>query len=355
MIRSILIIISMSLLFVGCGSEEVENFNTSKYVRPIKTYKVTSVKKMDVRTYPGKIGAGKKVDVSFIVPGSLIQLNVKEGDFVKKGSLLARLDDASYKHNMNTINAQLEEASLAYQRAKKLWVANAISKADYDRARSAFNVLTSQKQLSQKSLNDTYIYAPFSGYIAKRHVDNFQTVAAGSPIVSVQDIKDIEVLVNIPESMIMNASATLNYKAFAVFEIPVLREYEMQLKEIGTEADPVTQTYPVKFVMPSPEQINVLPGMTVAAKLVISESYKEGAFAVPESSVISDSSGKKFVWKIDEEMKVHKSEVVTDGMHEDKIIILGGLLEGDEIATAGLIHLTENQQVKRLLKEGNKK
>ncbi|PLX68761.1 MAG: hypothetical protein C0603_06315 [Denitrovibrio sp.] len=355
MIRSILIIISMSLLFVGCGSEEVENFNTSKYVRPIKTYKVTSVKKMDVRTYPGKIGAGKKVDVSFIVPGSLIQLNVKEGDFVKKGSLLARLDDASYKHNMNTINAQLEEASLAYQRAKKLWVANAISKADYDRARSAFNVLTSQKQLSQKSLNDTYIYAPFSGYIAKRHVDNFQTVAAGSPIVSVQDIKDIEVLVNIPESMIMNASATLNYKAFAVFEITVLREYEMQLKEIGTEADPVTQTYPVKFVMPSPEQINVLPGMTVAAKLVISESYKEGAFAVPESSVISDSSGKKFVWKIDEEMKVHKSEVVTDGMHEDKIIILGGLLEGDEIATAGLIHLTENQQVKRLLKEGNKK
>jgi len=353
MIRSILTLISIAALLTACGSNDTATFNPSEHVRPVKTYKVSAVAKMDIRTYPGKIGAGKKVDVSFIVPGSLVELNVKEGSYVKKGSLLARLDHASYQHNLNTINAQLEEANLAFQRAKKLWVANAISKADYDRANSAFNVLTSQKELAEKTLNDTYIYAPFSGYIAKRYVDNFQTVGAGTPIVSVQDIKDIEVLVNVPESLIMNATGTLDYKAYAVFEIPSKREYQMVLKEVGTEADPVTQTYPVKFVMPSPEGINVLPGMTVAAKIIISEKYEAGVFEVPESAVMSDSTDKRFVWKLDADMKVHKTEVKTDGLHENNILILAGLNEGDEIASAGVMHLTEGQQVKRLETAGN--
>ena len=230
MLRKILVSIVITAFVAACGGEEVQSFNPDEHIRPIKTYKVTSVKRMDVRTYPGKIKAGKKVDVSFIVPGSLIELRVKEGDYIEKGKLIARLDNASYKHNLNTINAQLEEATLAYQRAKKLWVANAISKADYDRARSTFNVLKSQKGLAEKNMRDTYIYAPFSGFVARRYIDNFQTVAAGSPIVSVQNIKDIEVEVNIPESLIMGTTKTMNYKAFTVFEIPSYREYEMQLK-----------------------------------------------------------------------------------------------------------------------------
>jgi len=355
MIRKLIFLISATMILAACGSEDVNPFDAAKHVRPIKTYEVTSVKKMDVRTYPGKIRAGKKVDVSFILPGSLVSLNVKEGDFVEKGKLIARLDNASYKHNINTINAQLEEATLAYQRAKKLWVANAISKADYDKARSAFNVLSSQKELAEKSLNDTYLYAPFSGYIAKRYVDNFQTVNAGTPIASVQNIKDIEVVVNIPESLIMNSSHRLNYKAYAVFDIPVKRQYEMELKEIGTEADPVTQTYPVKFVMPSPDDITVLPGMTVAAKIVISESYEKGQFEVPESAVFSESSGKVFVWILDSELKAHKREVTTDGLKNNNVLVLGGLKEGEEIAAAGIQHLTEGMQVKRFEEPENLK
>jgi RND family efflux transporter MFP subunit len=346
---------AVALAMVGCGSEDKAAFNPSELVRPIKTYKVTSVKKMDVRTYPGRVGAGKKVNVSFIIPGSLIELEVKEGEFVQKGARIARLDPASYKHNLNTIKAQLEEATSAFKRAKKLWVANAISKADYDRAKSAYEVLSSQKNLSSKSLKDTYLYAPFSGYIAKRYVDNYQTVGAGSPIVSIQDIKDIEIVVNIPETLIMNATGKLDYKAYAVFEIPEKREYEMQIKETGTEADPVTQTYPVKFVMPSPDDINVLPGMTVAAKIIISENYEAGAYEIPVTAVSSDSSGKKFVWTIGGDMKVKRTEVETDGLHGGNIVVLSGLNEGDEIAAAGTVHLIEGMTVKRLELEGNRK
>lgn len=118
MFRKILIIISIAIFITACGDDEAAGFDPAKHVRPIKTYKVTSVKRMDVRTYPGKIRAGKKVDTSFILSGSLVVLNVKEGDYVEKGSLIAKLDDASYKHNLNTIKAQVEEATLAFQRAK---------------------------------------------------------------------------------------------------------------------------------------------------------------------------------------------------------------------------------------------
>jgi RND family efflux transporter MFP subunit len=180
-------------------------------------------------------------------------------------------------------------------------------------------------------------------------------VNAGTPIVSVQDIKEIEVVVNIPETMVMNAGYIKDFSAYAVFEIPVRREYKMKIKEIGTEADPVTQTYPVKFAMPSPKDISVLPGMTVAAEIIIRENYKEGVFQVPESGVFSDSSGKKFVWKVDQDMIVHKSEVKIDGLHEDNIIVLSGLFEGDEIAVAGVQHLKEGMKIKRFKPAGNVK
>lgn len=204
-------------------------------------------------------------------------------------------------------------------------------------------------------MRDTSLYAPFSGYIAKRYVDNFQTVSAGAPIASVQNIKEIEVVVNIPESLIMNSSQNLDYKAYAVFEVPFNKQYEMELKEVGTEADPVTQTYPVKFIMPSPDEITVLPGMTVAAKIVVSESYDEGEFEIPESAVFSDSSGKIFVWVLDENMTVHKREVKTDGLKNNSVLVLGGLKEGEEIASAGIQHLVEGLEVKRFEKPENLK
>jgi RND family efflux transporter MFP subunit len=290
-----------------------------------------------------------------VLPGSLEELLVKEGEYTKQGDLIAKLDNASHKHNLNTITAQLEEATLAFQRAKKLWVSNAISKADYDRAKSGYDVLTSQKELAEKTLRDTYLYAPFSGYIAKRYVDNYQTVNAGTPIVSVQNIKEIEVMVNIPESLLMNSNGGMAYKAYAVFEVPKSRRYELQLKEIGTEADPVTQTYPVKFVMPSPEDITVLPGMTVAAQIIVSENYEEGEFEIPESAVFSDSSGQVFVWVLDEDMAVHKRPVKTDGLKNNNVLVLGGLQDGEEIASAGLQHLTEGMKVKRFIVAENNK
>jgi len=355
MFRKIFIILMLSVLVSACGDDEVKAFDPTEHVRPVKTYEVTSVKKIDVRTYPGKVRAGKKVDVSFIVSGPLVELNIKEGDYVKQGKLIARIDPASFKHNLSSIEAQLEEATLAYSRAEKLWVAKAISKADYDRAKSAYNVLSSKKRLVAKSLKDTYLSAPFSGYIAKRYVDNYQTVQAGMPIVSVQNIKDIEVVVNVPETLVMNASYIKDFDAYAVFEVPSKQEHKMEIKEIGTEADPVTQTYPVKFSMPSPSDINVLPGMTLAAKIVIKETYKEGVFEVPESAVFSDSSSKTFVWKVSKDMKVAKSEVAIDGMHEDKILVTAGLAEGEEIASAGIQHLSEGMEIKRLEKSGNVK
>lgn len=343
----IMAVLGIVAALLGCKEDKSVDFDPSKLIRPVKTYQVTAVEKVDMRTYPGRIQAGKKVDVSFIVNGPLIKLDVKEGDFIKKGTVIAKIDPASFKHNLNSIKAQLEEATSAYQRAKKLWASNAISKADYDRARSAYNVASSQKDLVGKSLKDTTIRAPFSGYIARRYVDNFQTVAAGTPIVSLQDIKDIEVVVNVPESLVMNSGNMMVLKAFAIFEVPVKQEYEMSIKEIGTEADPVTQTYPVKFVMPSPKNINVLPGMTVSVRTVIKEKSAQGAFAVPISAVFSDSSGDKYIWKLDGELRAHKHQVETDGLTDSAVYLTAGVAEGDEIVAAGTPNIVENMKVRR--------
>ena len=131
-------------------------------------------------------------------------------------------------------------------------------------------------------------------------------------------------------------------------------EYPVELYQFETEADSVTQTYLVRVIMPAPEDVMILPGMTGTVTLYEPQSEKgSGAgYAVPIDAVPIDGQGKYHVWLIRTESdgthSVHRVDVKVGDMVHDDILILEGVKQGDRIATAGVHLLREGQQVRLL-------
>ena len=121
------------------------------------------------------------------------------------------------------------------------------------------------------------------------------------------------------------------------------------------EADPATQTYAATFIMPAPDDVTLLPGMTatVTEHRKRTDQADDSGYAVPLDVVPIDGSGQYFVWSVKEsvegELTVHRVDVKVNKLTRDSILVTQGLSRGDRIAAAGVHLLQEGQQV-RLLK-----
>jgi RND family efflux transporter MFP subunit len=323
-------------------------------VRPVKLTTVEAGGGEVRRTFPGKVRATRRVDLAFQVSGPLIELPVKEGEQVRKGRLLARILPRDFETAVSRARAKALEAEQQYQRYRDLYIKKQVSKADFDKYKSQFDIAKAQQKESEDALADTYLRAPFAGVIARRYVENFQDVKAKEPVVSLQDISHLELLVNIPEYLMSSLREGGEHDVIAEFATAPGREFPLKIKEYSTEADPQTQTYQMVLEMPAPEGVNILPGMTANVTgrppKDVEGAGEGGVMAVPAVAVFSDETGKSLVWVLNEEaMTVHARNVATGELiGADSIQVLDGLEPGERIAVAGVKMLREGMKVRPL-------
>ncbi len=414
-IRFSVIVTAIFLILAGCADQEEKT--DTVVVRPVKTMVLASSASERVRTFPGKVQASQQVDLAFRISGPLVEFPVKEGQAVKKDDLLARIDPRDYKTDLAHVKSSLaeayanlksmkagarpedikvleaevaaararfQEAEQNFRRYEKLYSRDVVTKMDYERRQSAYNVakaqlnatsqnlkkgrkgarredvdamasrirgLKAQQKRAQAAQDDTWLRAPFSGVIAKKFVENFQDVDAKKPIVSLQNVSNIEILVDIPEKEMATVDQTDIAKITAKFEFLPDKEFTVEIKEYGTQADPQTKTYPVTLTMPAPEGVTLLPGMTatITARLKASENADTSQFAIPVSAVFADELGKQYVWLVDQTaMTVSKREIRVGSLTGESIRVSEGLEPGEMIATAGVHFLQENMKVRVL-------
>jgi len=354
------------LLVTSCGKKEEQKV-TREVIRPVKIMTVMSSEEAFKRKFPGRVRASKRVDLAFQVGGPLIELPIDEGQNVKKGQLLARIDPRDFQTNLRNAEGGLGKAQAALQLAQKEYERvvrirkkdpGAVSQAMVDRRAEAVNKaqadiksLKAAVDAAKDQLSYTYLRAPFSGVISRRYVDNYQEVRAKQPIMSLDDISSLEILVDVPEIVMASVRKGGSAGAVAEFAAAPGRQFPLTIKEYATRADPRTQTYQVTFQMRRPKGINILPGMT--ATVVGSPPVKERGgdrFVVPALAVFADEAGVSHVWVVDKEtMKVQKRKVKTGELTgTDSIQILEGLESGERIAVTGVAQLREGMQVRDL-------
>lgn len=355
--RVALAFILAPLLF-ACEGEVAEQ---ESVVRPIKAIKVADASNFRQRWFSGRAKATQEVDLSFRVSGPLIARTVDVGTEVRKDDGVARIDPATFTADVERAQASLMRAEATLKNAedqlrrKQVLVKQGHTpRAALDRQLAAereakADVADRRAALKRRQLDLGYtmLKAPFSGRVVATYVENFQDVRAKQPIIRLIDSSRIEMIVDIPESLISQAYAVQD--VLVRFDALPGVDVSAQIKEIGTEASQATRTYPVTLVMDQPSNNQILPGMAGKAT-VRNTSTQEGQptrIIVPETAVLTKGdTDKTYVWVIDASSKTVSSREVQTGEFVDQgLEIVGGLKPGEHIAIAGVNYLKEGQKV----------
>ena len=370
--RNISIIVSLSVsmlfIFIGCGKKEEPV--AEEIIRPVKTMTVAAGTDSAGLTLPGKVRAAQRVELAFKeVGGRLIELPIagREGQEVKEGDLLARIDPRDFQTRLRNVQGRLKEAiasldlaNAEYDRVKRIQQqdSGAISGVDIDRKREAVNAmqgriksLRAEMATARNKLSDTQLKAPFTGLIAKRYVDNFQEVKPKQPILALEDISHVELLIDVAENVMAVARNEGDDAIHAAAEFPTARgkKFNLEIKEYATRADPATQTYQVVLEMPQPDNISILPGMTATITVSLGRQSAMGkAVVIPAIAVLAEPSGQSFVWVVDTKELTVKRQEVKVGMisGSDNIDVTEGLEGGETIAVAGILQLQDGMKVR---------
>jgi RND family efflux transporter MFP subunit len=338
----------------ACKEEEVVAVEPPP--RPIKIFRLEGDLGDTRPDYPGRIKAVKVVELAFEVDGRIVDWNVEEGQRVKKGQILSRLDPRDYQAEVEAARARLRLAEAEYRRESKLFASGSGTQRDLDVATRSRDVSRAELRISEKALEDTRLRAIFDGVIARKLVTDYRNVAAREPVLLLQDESVMEVVVDVPERDLAGGRQDLdidewNEKAKPVAQLSALpgSEFPVKLTELATAADPNTRTFRATFSMEKPKEISVLAGMT--AKLVITgyRTTSPEEVLVPVGAVVADAEAKPFVWLVDEEsMTVSKQSVVAGAITGDRIAVAEGLEGGEAIAMSGVHLLTDGMEVTEL-------
>ena len=337
--------IGVSVVLSGCGRKEV--LERAPVVRAVKVVTVGG-DNAQTRTFPGRVEASDQVDLSFRVGGPLVEFPVLEGDFVSKGQLAARIDPRDYRIRLDAARAEVERTDADFRRYSALYEKDAVSKAQLDQALAARDVARAQEEDAMANLDDTYLRAPFSGRIAETFVENFQDVKAKEPILSLINVSQVEIVVDVPENLVARLKAVQRDSRFAArFDAAPGREFETRVSEVATQADPRTQSFRVTFALPQPEGVNVLPGMT-ANVTRYPPPGEPVEIVVPAIAIFADEAGSPHVWVVDRDAgSVERRSVRTGELSEtDSIVVLEGLVPGEDVAVSAVSQIRDGMTVR---------
>ena len=348
-IRILLLLIPAGLL-TGC-EEPIEQTS----IRPVIATRVGSPEDFITRKFTGQAKPSQEVNLAFRVEGPLVALPIAVGDEVKKGDPIAKIDPRDYEVNLRNVQGSLRrgraEATRAQADLKRLLNIfeedpGATSEAAIDRARQKrdtargdIDSLVAAVDAAEDALGYTQLAAPFDGTIVATYVENFENVRAKQPIARLVDTSKVEMIINVPESMISLA----NYvqRIDVVFDSFPDTTLSAEILEIGREATETTRTYPVTIVMDQPESIEILPGMAGTARgIELQPEGETSGIVLPSTAVASDQTGARFVWVLepgaDDVATVQRREVTVGKLTPLGVEVTDGVKPGEVIAVAGV-------------------
>lgn len=348
-----LISLSAASLIIGCGKKK-EQAPREVGPRPVKIMEIRTGGSFGNAEFSGRIRSANQADLSFEISGKLVKLPVKEGDKVKRGTLLAELDKRDVLAALASSRAQLNAAKADYERNRELYKSNSISRRQLDTSRKSYEMSQADVASASKRVSDATIKAPFSGTIAKRFVENHESIQAKQQILSIVDQNQLEVVVDIPEKDMVNASG----KATDVVvnsldphvEISAIpgKKFPAKFKEISSVADDITRTFALTLSFEQPKSSQILPGMTAKLELSRAQQTAAAETKVVIPAVAVKNKGDKedsYVWKV-KNGEVTLSKIEIEALSNQEYIVNSGIEDGDSIAISGVHYLFEGQKVR---------
>ena len=265
--------------------------------------------------------------LAFRVAGPIRKIYVNEGQYVKKGQLLAELDPRDYQIQFNATQAEYTQVKGEADRIIELYRRGSVSVNEYDKAVAARKRVTALYNAHRNALNDTRLKAPFDGYVQNKYFNAPEIVNQGTPVVSMIDNDYFEVDVNIPSGDFIRREDFMTFHANAdVCPDSIL---PLELLDI-TQGANYNQLFTARFRL---KRNPVLaPGMSVSVTIGFMKD------------------GQSFVWLYNEQDEtIEPVSVAVERLTKDgEAIVRSALRKGQTVISAGVNDLKEGQKVKLL-------
>jgi RND family efflux transporter MFP subunit len=280
--------------------------------------------------------------------GTLKRVYVAEGQKVKKGKLLAQIDDAGLKNQLEQLEIQAKLSKTTYERTQRLWDQNIGSEMQLLQTKANYeSQLKSIAQL-KKQLQRTQILAPFSGTIDEIVANTGANLLPGqTPVMRIVNLQQMYTEASVPERYLREVKKGTSAKV----SIPMLdREYSTTIRQTGNFINPNNRSFRVETPLPNPDEM-IKPNLS--CKLKINDYSNPQALMIPLRIVKENALGKKYIFKLkpDGKDQVYRTQqifVQLGKKSSDKIEVLEGLQAGDLLVDEGATIVENNQRVKNI-------
>ena len=303
----------------------------------VRTETVVSKEETESCEYPGIIKPQDDLAIAFKVNGQLTSVLDKPGMEVRKGDLLAALDDHDYQVSLDAAQASYKQSEKEFDRVKQLYASKTISPNDFEKAEMAHRVICSKYQAAKDALGYTEVLAPFDGYVQNVYRQRGEIVQAGMPVVSFISKSSLKVEV------------FLSFKDYE--RMDRLSEMELVLddKRIGLKLGSVSrqanaaQLYKAEFhIQPEEYDDKIVAGKNCRVRLAFS-STNDNTLRVPLSAIMNIDN-ETSVWVLTNQNSVTKRTIKIQGVDHDMAIV-SGLKAGQQIVTSGIHVIKEGETV----------
>ena len=327
------------LLMASCQQD-----SNSDEIKSVLTLKLNGTVSTDNDSIllPGVVKEAQSVKVAFKAAGQIDRVLVKEGDYVSAGQLVAVLDASDYQLGVDAAQSQYKQLESEHARLRKLYERGSISANEYEKVTSGLEQLRTQLKARQNQVSYTHLKSPASGYVQQVISHKGELVDAGTPVLALLDVSQMQVEVSIPLSVyqqrdkLKGLSCTFNGKT-----------YPLGLVSISPKTDG-TQMYKMLLSLPSNKQLSLASGVNVSVQMSLADGVQpqKTAIVIPSGAIGYDEQ-QAFVWVVGSDSTVTRKNVVlgtitTEGSAE----VASGLEGNEEIVRAGVNYLHAGEKVK---------
>jgi membrane fusion protein (multidrug efflux system) len=322
-----------------------------KDLEPVRKKPATPVEVLEVNPkdftrfveVQGRVEADDFVNVSSEIGGRITSLLVEEGDYVRKGQLLATTDLETVEKQIAEIETQLELANTVYERQKRLWDQNIGSEIQYLEAKTRMEGLEKSLETLESQISKKNIYAPIGGYVDREFLQEGETASPGMPIIQILNTAEIKVTADIQENFLSaiekGDSVTVRFPALNL-------SIDETVTQLGRTIDLNNRTFEIQ-IKTSSRSGQLKPNLLAVIRF--KDFQAEDIISVPLDAIHEEVNGNKFVYIVNEEsgrFTAKKSYVELGESNVNEVIIASGVRNGDRLITKGSKGISQGELVR---------
>ncbi|MEM9884755.1 MAG: efflux RND transporter periplasmic adaptor subunit [Bacteroidota bacterium] len=320
---------------------EIEELDPAAVKLPTVT--TQKVQRSDFSHYTdvqGSVEAEDLVSISSEIGGRILDLRIREGQSVRRGQLVAKLDLESVEKQIAELETQLQLANDLYERQKRLWDQEIGSEVQYLQAENNKERLEKAIETVKLQLSKSEVYSPVSGVVEMLIVKAGEIAAPGAPIAQVLNTSKVKIVANVPETLIRSVGKGSKVTA----QVPAMDwEREVRITEVARTIDKTNRTLKIEANVTG---TGLKPNLL--ATMRIKDRAQNNVVNIPLELVQQEVGGKSYVLiqgKGDKGPVAKKVYVQTGDSYEGEVVIESGLQGGENIIVKGSRSVDDGQAI----------